>query len=142
MKKIIFGIVIVLFAFGSSNVLIAQTPVEVEEPLQVVEEMPQFPGGQDKMNSFLAKNIVYPVTAINANKQGIVYVKFIVEKDGKLDNFQVVRGVSPDLDSTALKAVKEMPQWNPGKQGGKYVRIFVVVPVSFNLEGDRPKKKK
>jgi TonB family protein len=141
MKKIVFGIVIVLFAIGGSSVF-AQTPVEVEEPLQIVEEMPEFPGGQEKMIKFLAKNIVYPASAVSANKEGIVYVKFIVEKDGRLDNFQVVRGVSPDLDSTALKAVKEMPQWKPGKQDGKYVRIFVVVPVGFNLEGDRPKKKK
>ena len=142
MKKIVFGIALILFAFGSSNILIAQTPVDVEEPLSIVEEMPEFPGGQGKMIDFLAKNIVYPSSAISANKQGIVYVKFIVEKDGKLDNFQVVRGVSPELDSTALKAVKEMPQWKPGKQDGKYVRIFVVVPVSFSLEGDNPKKKK
>ena len=141
MKKIVFGLVIVLFAIGGSSVF-AQTPVEVEEPLQIVEEMPEFPGGQEKMIKFLAKNIVYPASAVSANKEGIVYVKFIVEKDGRLDNFQVVRGVSPDLDSTALKAVKEMPQWKPGKQDGKYVRIFVVVPVGFNLEGDRPKKKK
>jgi protein TonB len=141
MKKIVFGIVLLLFAIGGSSVF-AQTPVEVEEPLQIVEEMPEFPGGQEKMIKFLAKNIVYPASAVSANKEGIVYVKFIVEKDGRLDNFQVVRGVSPDLDSTALKAVKEMPQWKPGKQDGKYVRIFVVVPVGFNLEGDRPKKKK
>ncbi len=140
MKKIVFGLVIVLFAFSSSSVF-AQTPIEVEEPLSVVEVMPQFPGGNDKMISFLASNIKYPKTAIEANMQGIVYVQFIVETDGSLKSFEIVRGVQAQLDSTALSASKLMPKWLPGKNGGKAVRVRCVIPIDFRLEEEKPKKK-
>ncbi len=141
MKKIVFGLVIVLFAISTSSVF-AQTTTELEEPLSIAEEMPEFPGGQDKMIRFLAKKLKYPKEAIQEEAQGTVYVKFIVEKDGSLTTFEIVRGVQQQLDSVALSTAKLMPKWNPGKQGGKTARVQCVIPIAFALTGGYFEKKK
>lgn len=113
---------------------VVEAPVE-EEILSVVEEMPEFPGGQEKMIAFLAKSIKYPQQAIRSEKQGRVYVQFIVSSNGELTNFEVVRGVGFGLDEEALRASKLMPNWKPGKQGGRAVKVKCVIPVEFKLEG-------
>lgn len=113
---------------------VVEAPVE-EEVLSVVEEMPEFPGGQEKMIAFLAKSIKYPQQAIRSEKQGRVYVQFIVSSNGELTNFEVVRGVGFGLDEEALRASKLMPNWKPGKQGGRAVKVKCVIPVEFKLEG-------
>ncbi|MFY8034898.1 MAG: energy transducer TonB [Flexibacteraceae bacterium] len=113
---------------------VVEAPVE-EEILSVVEEMPEFPGGQEKMIAFLAKSIKYPQQAIRSEKQGRVYVQFIVGSNGELTGFEVVRGVGFGLDEEALRASKLMPNWKPGKQGGRAVKVKCVIPVEFKLEG-------
>jgi periplasmic protein TonB len=110
-----------------------ETVVE-QEAVTVVEEMPEFPGGVDKMLQFLSKNMKYPKQAISAEKQGRVYVQFIVGTNGELSSFEVVRGVGFGLDEEALKAAMLMPNWKPGRQGGKAVKVKCVVPVEFKLE--------
>jgi len=114
---------------------VVEAPVE-EEILSVVEEMPEFPGGQEKMLAFLSKSIKYPTQAIRAEKQGRVYVSFVVGSNGELTNFEVARGVGFGLDEEALRATKLMPNWKPGKQGGRAVKVKCVVPVEFKLEGN------
>ena len=135
------GIFLLVYGLFISNPIISLAQTVVDEPLSVVEEMPEFPGGQEKMISFLASNIKYPKSAIDSKTQGIVYVQFIVEIDGSLKSFEIVRGVQAQLDSTALSASKLMPNWFPGKNGGKAVRVRCVIPIDFRLEEEKPKKK-
>lgn len=137
MRNLVFGIAFAFLLFGNAAQIVAQTKIEKEEALSVVEEMPEFPGGQDAMNKFIGNKVVYPIAAIEKNIVGKVYVLFIVETDGTLTEFEVVRGASPELDSAALNAIRQMPKWSPGKQSGKAVRVKCVIPVDFMLEKKR-----
>ena len=100
----------------------------------VVDEMPQFPGGPSALFEFISKNIQYPKEAEDANLQGRVIVSFVVEKDGSVSNAKVVRPIDPLLDAEALRVVNSMPKWIPGKQNGEAIRIKYTVPVTFRLE--------
>jgi protein TonB len=117
------------------------TPVEVveEEPeeeqiFQVVEEQPEFPGGQIELMKFLQKNIKYPTISQENGVQGRVIVQFVVNRDGSIVDTQVMRGVDPYLDKEALRVVSTMPKWKPGKQRGKPVRTRFTLPVQFRLQ--------
>ena len=117
------------------------TPVEVEEEeveeqqiFQVVEEMPEFPGGMGECMKFLGKNIKYPTISQENGVQGRVIVQFVVNRDGSIVDPVVVRGVDPYLDKEALRVIKTMPKWKPGKQRGKAVRVKFTVPVMFKLQ--------
>ena len=105
----------------------------VEEIFDVVEEMPEFPGGAAKLYEYLGKNIKYPEMAKENGIQGKVFVKFTVMSDGKIKNVEVVRGVHKTLDNEALKVVKEMPKWTPGKQRGKAVNCNFTIPIKFKI---------
>jgi protein TonB len=116
-------------------------PVEVEEEepeeqqiFQVVEEMPEFPGGMAECLKFLGKNIKYPTISQENGVQGKVIVQFVVNKDGSIVDPVVVRSVDPYLDKEALRVIKTMPKWKPGKQRGKAVRVKYTVPVTFKLQ--------
>ena len=108
---------------------------EQGEIFQVVEEQPMFPGGMEEMMKFLQQNIKYPTEAQEQGKQGRVIVQFVVNKDGSISNDSVVRSVDPLLDAEALRVVRSMPNWKPGKQRGKEVRVRFTLPVSFRLSG-------
>ena len=117
------------------------TPVEVEEEeveeqqiFQVVEEMPEFPGGMGECMKFLGKNIKYPTISQENGVQGRVIVQFVVNRDGSIVDPVVVRGVDPYLDKEALRVISTMPKWKPGKQRGKAVRVKYTVPVMFRLQ--------
>jgi|GEM_PF-270485 len=97
----------------------------------VVEQMPSFPGGDSALLKYLLANVKYPMSALKAQKQGRVMVRFTVEKDGAISNVKVARSVTPSLDAEAVRAIKSMPKWSPGKQGGEFVRVKYIVPVSF-----------
>ena len=100
----------------------------------VVEQMPSFPGGDSALLKYLFENIKYPMSALKAQKQGRVMVRFTVEKDGAITNVKVARSVTPSLDAEAVRAIKSMPKWSPGKQGGEFVRVKYNVPVTFRLK--------
>ena len=100
----------------------------------VVEQMPSFPGGDSALLKYLFENIKYPMSALKAQKQGRVMVCFTVEKDGAISNVKVARSVTPSLDAEAVRAIKSMPKWSPGKQGGEFVRVKYNVPVTFRLK--------
>ena len=106
-----------------------------QDVFNVVEDMPQFPGGATKLFEYLAQNINYPTEAEKANIQGRVIVTFVVEKDGSISNAKVVKSVAPSLDAEALRVINAMPNWIPGKQNGKEVRVKYTVPISFHLQG-------
>lgn len=116
-------------------------PVQVieEEPeeqtiFEVVENMPDFPGGQAALMQYLAKNIKYPTIAQENGTQGRVIVQFVVNKDGSIVDAKVVRSVDPYLDKEALRVINTMPKWKPGMQRGKPVRVKFTVPVMFRLQ--------
>ena len=106
-----------------------------ERAFDVVEEMPQFPGGAAKLLEFLSQNIKYPEDAVKAGTQGRVIATFVVEKDGSISDAHVVKPVSTSLDAEALRVLNAMPAWTPGKQGGQAVRVKYTVPISFRLDG-------
>lgn len=118
------------------------TPPVVEEEEEessttiftVVEEMPEFPGGQGELLQYLSKSIRYPVIAQENGIQGRVTCSFVVEKDGSVTDVQVLRGVDPSLDKEAIRVISAMPKWKPGKQRGKPVRVKYNVPVTFRLQ--------
>ena len=99
----------------------------------VVEVMPQYPGGQIAMLKYIMENIKYPEQAMKKGIQGRVVVSFIVEKDGRVSNVRLLRSVESSLDKEAVRVVKSMPKWSPGKQNGKPVRVRFNVPVMFKL---------
>ena len=120
-------------------VAVVDIPKAKEEPqeeviFQVVEEMPQFPGGLGEAMKFLAKNIKYPVEAQQAKIEGRVIVRFVVGRDGSVSDVEVMRGVSPELDAEAVRVVSLMPKWIPGKQRGKAVAVKYTMPIMFRLQ--------
>ena len=118
---------------------VATGPVVVEEAsdegeiFQVVEQMPEFPGGMQALMAYLSKNIKYPSVAQDNGIQGRVLVSFVVNKDGSIVEPEIVKGVNPSLDKEALRVIAGMPNWKPGKQRGKEVRVKFTVPVNFRL---------
>ena len=115
------------------------TPVEQNpEYFDVVEQMPEFPGGAQALFGYIAKNIRYPKAAEDAGIQGRVIVTFVVMKDGSIGEVKVAKGVSPELDEEAVRCVKSMPKWKPGVQKGQAVNVKYTMPLSFRL--DDPKK--
>jgi TonB family protein len=102
----------------------------------VVEVMPMFPGGEEARMNYLQSTIVYPESARKAGKQGTVYVQFIIEKDGQVFNPKVLRGFDADCDAEALRVIEGMPNWDPGLQRGKPVRVQFNMPIKFTLGND------
>jgi len=114
---------------------IEQVEEEVEEVINfyVIEEKPEFPGGEAAMFQWIQKNIKYPQEARENNIQGKVFVQFIIDKEGNVTDVEVVRGVDPLLDKEAVRVVKNMPKWKPGKQRGKPVKVQFLLPINFRL---------
>ena len=103
------------------------------EAFDVVEKMPEYPGGIEAFMKFLSENVRYPEAASKAGIQGRVLVNFIVEKDGSISNIHVIQNVNEYLDAEAVRVVGAMPKWTPGMQEGKAVRVKYTVPISFRL---------
>ncbi len=100
----------------------------------VVEQMPAFPGGQSALFSWIAKNMKYPPVAEENGIQGRVVVTCVIDHDGSVTDVKVVKGVDPSLDKEALRVVKSMPKWEPGRQNGKTVRVKYSIPLTFSLQ--------
>ena len=115
-----------------------EAPVEEEEEevvFVVVESMPEFPGGQQALFKYLSENVKYPVIAQENGIQGRVICQFVVNKDGSIVDVEVVRsGGDASLDKEAIRVIKSMPKWKPGKQRGKAVRVKYTLPVNFKLQ--------
>jgi protein TonB len=112
--------------------------IEVEESkpvFTIVEEMPSFPGGDTERNKFLAENIQYPQQATENGIQGTVYVSFVVDSKGNVTDVKILRGIGGGCDEEALRVVRMMPKWHPGKQNGKNVRVLFNMPIYFKLQG-------
>lgn len=127
--KVALTMLVLLFSFMTST---AQTKKN-DMVFDVVEVMPQFPGGQIAMLQYIMKNIKYPEQAMKEGIQGRVAVRFIVEKDGSISDVSPILSVHSLLDKEAVRVVKSMPKWSPGKHNGKPVRVRFNLPVMFKL---------
>ena len=112
--------------------------IEIEEEsdddfFMVVENMPEFPGGDLGLMKYIQKNVKYPPIAKEYNITGKVYIQFIVDKSGSVTNVKVVRGVDKNLDAEAVRVVKSLPKYKPGKQRGQNVRVMFTIPINFTL---------
>ena len=107
--------------------------VTEEKIFTIVEEMPEFPGGQEALFKYLGKSIDYPQMAADAGIQGVVYVTFVVDNDGKVKGARVLKGIGGGCDEEALRVVNNMPKWSPGKQRGKSVKVQYNLPIRFTL---------
>ena len=122
------------------EVVVETKPVQTEkhEPEKIftsVEQMPQFPGGEAALMKFLSSHINYPPMAAENNVQGKVTLQFVVEKDGHVGEVKVIRSVDKDLDREAVRVVKSLPKFTPGRQNGQPVRVWYTLPVTFKLQG-------
>ncbi len=115
--------------------VIAEPKVEDEQPMNIamVEQKPEFPGGEAAMYKYLSDNIVYPSAASEEGIQGRVVVEFVVGKDGSITNVKVVRPRHPALDKEAVRVIKSMPKWIPGRNNGQPVKVTYTLPVTFKL---------
>lgn len=127
--KVALMMLVLLFSFMTST---AQTKKNDMEYC-IVEMMPQYPGGLAAMLKYIRENIKYPEQAMKERIQGRVTVSFIIEKDGSISDVKAVRSVHPLLDKEAVRMVKSMPKWSPGKNNGKPVRVRFNLPVMFKL---------
>ena len=113
--------------------VVTQAEPEPEKVFDMVEQMPQFPGGQTEMMQFISKNMKYPTIAQENGTQGQVIAQFVIQADGTLSDLKIVKSVDPLLDAEAMRVIKEMPKWQPGKQRGIAVATRVTVPIRFRL---------
>lgn len=127
--KVALMMLVLLFSFMTST---AQTK-KSNMAYDVVEVMPQYPGGQIAMMKYIMENMKYPKQAMKEGIQGRVTVSFIVEKDGRVSNVRLLHSVQSALDKEAIRVVKSMPKWTPGKHNGKPVRVRFNLPVMFKL---------
>jgi protein TonB len=119
----------------AKEVVVDEKPKEEETKVfDVVEQMPSFPGGDAELMKFLHDHMKYPVVAEENGIQGRVICTFVVERDGSISDVKVVKSVDPSLDKEAVRVLKSMPKWIPGKQNGSAVRVKYTVPVTFRLQ--------
>ena len=136
---------VVVVGYGRQNTYIPPPPSlpgrdntesNGNEVFVIVENQPEFPGGNTALMNFISENIVYPKIAQENGIQGRVITNFIIEKDGSLSDIQVVRGVDPSLDKEAVRLIAAMPKWTPGTQRGNKVRVRYLLPIVFRLSGN------
>lgn len=118
------------------DVLAAVAVVEPvkEETFSFVEVMPSFKGGEGELMKYLVENLKYPKIAKDVNAEGTVFLQFVVEADGSIGDVKVLRSVFEPLDQEAIRVIKSMPNWIPGKQNGKSVRVLYTIPIKFDLQ--------
>lgn len=117
-----------------SEVKVAITQQEPEKIFEVIEQMPTFPGGESELLAYLSKNVRYPPAALENNIQGRVILRFVVTKNGDIDRVEVVRSLDPSCDREALRVVKTLPKWIPGRQNGENVSVWFTLPINFKIQ--------
>jgi protein TonB len=112
---------------------IETTEIIIEEPIVFVDEEAEYLGGYANMMKFIQEHLVYPQGDIEMGTQGRVTLKFVVEKNGEISNVSIIQSLSPDCDKAAIKVVRSMPNWKPGRNNGKVVRQWCTLPINFTL---------
>ncbi|HAM97389.1 MAG TPA: energy transducer TonB [Marinilabiliales bacterium] len=124
---------------ADQNTEVAIVEIEEEEEVEeaqvffIVENMPEFPGGDLELRKYIAQNIQYPEIAKENGIQGRVFVQFVVNQKGEIEKVTVARGVDPSLDKEAIRVIQNLPKWKPGSQRGKPVKVSFTVPINFQL---------
>lgn len=136
--------IFILILFSLSLPSLAQVEQEEEVVFSVIENMPEFEGGEKEMTKFLMKNLNYPEQAREKGVMGNVYVSFVVNKEGKVTDAKVIKGIGSGCDEESLRVVNLMPDWKPATQRGKAVKCRMNLPIRYNLDlsTDRKEKKK
>jgi protein TonB len=150
MKKILFAIFLLSASYAFAQDTVPPPPPPPPPPylldtttkstdiagkvFVVVEQMPAFPGGDKKLFKFLKKNIKYPKEARRKEIEGRVYISFVIDEQGMVQDVRVIKGVSPELDEEAVRVVKLMPKWTPGSQKGKPIKVQYTLPIIFHLK--------
>ena len=126
--------VLAILFMANTTTMAQDKKVANDKVYEKVEVMPEFPGGEQAMMDFVAKNVVYPQEARDKEISGRVMVGFIVEKDGGISDAKVVKGIGGGCDEEAVRVVNAMPKWKPGKQKSKPVRVSFMMPFNFKLQ--------
>lgn len=134
MKKMFLMSLMAVFCLTTVNAQKTIVSQRNQEVFDVVEQMPEYPGGMQALFQYMADNLKYPKDAVKQQVEGRVLVQFIVETDGSISNTEVIKRVFPSLDEEAIRVISAMPKWTPGKQNGKIVRVKYTIPVSFHLK--------
>jgi TonB family protein len=116
------------------NKTIEEDKIAKSEILSVVDEQPEFKGGVSEMYKFIANEIRYPAEALQNGIEGRVFVKFVVDKEGKPRDFEILKSLGYGLEAEAIRVLKLMPNWNPGKQNGEKVNVYFTMPIFFKLD--------
>ena len=127
-------------AFDEANTeeQVTEEPVpQSKKVYESVEQMPEFPGGMEGLMRYLQQNVQYPPIAVQNNVQGRVVVQFIIDETGQVGDVEVVRSVSEEVDAEAVRVIKSMPKFEPGRQNGEPVAVWYTLPIAFKMQGDR-----
>ena len=117
---------------------VTEEPVNQSKKVyESVEQMPEFPGGMEGLMRYLQQNVQYPPIAVQNNVQGRVVVQFIIDETGQVGDVEVVRSVSEEVDAEAVRVIKSMPKFEPGRQNGEPVAVWYTLPIAFKMQGDR-----
>ncbi len=134
MKKLILMSLMAVFCLSTVSAQKTVVSKKNQKVFDVVEQMPEFPGGMEALFKYMAENMKYPEDAKKQQVEGRVLVQFIVETDGSVSNTEVLKRVFPSLDAEAVRVISGMPKWIPGKLNGKVVRVKYTIPVSFRFK--------
>ena len=134
MKKLIILSLMAVFGLTTASAQKTVVAEKNQQAFDVVEQMPEFPGGIKALLDYLCQNVKYPADADKQKIEGREIANFVVETDGSISNVEVFRPVFPSLDAEAVRVLSAMPKWKPGMQSGKVVRVKYTVPISFNLK--------
>ena len=118
-------------------IVFEEVDTDTNAPFSIVEQMPEFPGGEDSLRNFIRRTIKYPDSAKESKVEGTVYVNFTIEKDGNISNPRILRGIGSGYDEETLRVIKLMPKWIPGEENGQTVRVQYNLPVKFKLDDEK-----
>lgn len=131
----LYTIVIIFIFFTTVNTITAQTDVKkTQQNTQVLDKLPEFPGGEGALTKYIASNVQYPKLAIEKKISGIVIVLFVINEKGKVVEAKLKQKVSPCLDKEALRVINSMPNWKPGEKDNKTVKSIMQIPVNFRMK--------
>ena len=133
MKKLLFMSLMAMLGLTTVNAQKTVVAQKNQQVFDVVEQMPEYPGGMQALFEYLGQNLKYPEDAKEQKIEGRVIALFVVETDGSISNVEVVKPVFPSLDAEAVRVLSGMPKWKPGMQSGKVVRVKYTVPINFSL---------
>ena len=134
MKKLLLMSLMAMLGLTTVNAQKTVVAQKNQQVFDVVEQMPEYPGGMQALFEYLSQNLKYPEDAKQQKVEGRVIAIFVVETDGSISNVEVVKPVFPSLDAEAVRVLSDMPKWKPGMQSGKVVRVKYTVPINFQLQ--------